>query len=57
MSNIWAVAYKELRSYFVSPIAYVVLTMVTFVTSRGVRQNQYARELVACNVTVDELFA
>jgi ABC-2 type transport system permease protein len=25
MTNIWAVAYKELRSYFVSPIAYVVL--------------------------------
>ena len=27
MTNIWAVAYKELRSYFVSPIAYVVTTV------------------------------
>ena len=25
MTNVWAVAYKELRSYFVSPVAYVVL--------------------------------
>lgn len=25
MTNIWAIAYKELRNYFVSPIAYVVL--------------------------------
>ena len=25
MTNIWAIAYKELRSYFLSPIAYVVL--------------------------------
>ncbi|MFQ5743314.1 MAG: ABC transporter permease [Acidobacteriota bacterium] len=25
MSNIWAIAYKDLRAYFVSPIAYVVL--------------------------------
>lgn len=25
MSNIWAVAYRELRSFFLSPIAYVVL--------------------------------
>lgn len=25
MRNVWAVAYRELRSYFVSPIAYVVL--------------------------------
>lgn len=25
MTNVWAVAYRELRSYFVSPIAYVVL--------------------------------
>lgn len=25
MTNVWAIAYKELRSYFVSPIAYVVL--------------------------------
>ena len=25
MTNIWAIAYKELRSYFVSPVAYVIL--------------------------------
>lgn len=25
MTNVWAVAYRELRNYFVSPIAYVVL--------------------------------
>ncbi len=25
MSNVWAIAYKELRAYFLSPIAYVVL--------------------------------
>lgn len=25
MSNVWAISYKELRSYFLSPIAYVVL--------------------------------
>lgn len=25
MTNVWAVAYKELRSYFVSPVAYVVM--------------------------------
>lgn len=25
MTNIWAIAYKELRSYFVSPVAYVVM--------------------------------
>ena len=25
MNNVWALAWKELRSYFLSPIAYVVL--------------------------------
>ena len=25
MTNVWAIAYKELRNYFVSPTAYVVL--------------------------------
>ncbi len=25
MTNVWAIAYKELRSYFVSPVAYVIL--------------------------------
>ena len=25
MTNVWAIAYKELRNYFVSPVAYVVL--------------------------------
>ena len=25
MTNIWAIAYKEIRNYFVSPVAYVVL--------------------------------
>lgn len=26
MSNIWAIAYREIRSYFLSPVAYVVMT-------------------------------
>jgi len=32
MSNVWALAYKELRAYFLSPIAYVVLAGFLLIT-------------------------
>lgn len=32
MTNIWAIAYKEIRSYFLSPIAYVVLAGFLLIT-------------------------
>ncbi len=31
MNNVWAIAWKELRSYFLSPIAYVVLAGFLFI--------------------------
>src|SRR5215475_844089 len=31
MRNIWIICRKELRSYFVSPIAYLLLAMFTFI--------------------------
>ncbi len=31
MRNIWTICAKELRSYFVSPIAYLLLTMFALI--------------------------
>ena len=31
MRNIWTICSKELRSYFVSPIAYLLLTMFALI--------------------------
>ena len=31
MRNIWIICQKELRSYFVSPIAYLLLTIYAFI--------------------------
>src|SRR5216684_8734384 len=34
MRNVWIICRKELRSYFVSPVAYLLLAMFTFITMR-----------------------
>ena len=32
MRNIWVIAERELKTYFISPVAYVVLTIFTFLS-------------------------
>ena len=37
MRNVWAVATRELRSYFLSPLAYVVIALFLFAAGLAVR--------------------
>ena len=54
MRNIFAIVGRELRAYFVSPVAYVVLTAFSFITGLFfvlvlIEVDQYARNQVAQN--------